>query len=368
MRAKDDNLSEGTRMAVSPHSADYLTPFLEVGCALCEGADSGSVMNLIVQKITKTLDLKGCFIKMKNPQGDYLELLASCGLSESFLFSGLDDTSDSICFNLPAKTICVSRLEEVEIKRDRDFMMTEGVSALAVLPVEVERQVVAMMMLFAGAPREFSSTELGFARSLAAQGILSIESKRRVEALVEHERTYLRSFQELSSAINSSLDIGKVLELVVTKVTDVLAVKGCVVRLLDPKTKNLYLARGYGLSREFLDKGPVDAQASMGEDMAGQIVVIEDVFSDPRLQYPAETAKEGVRKILSVPLEVRGKIIGVLRIYTAERPPFTKREINFARAIAGQSAFAIENARIYERLRHEYQHLLMDFGYEGSSN
>ncbi len=79
-------------------------------------------------------------------------------------------------------------------------------------------------------------------------------------------------------------------------------------------------------------------------------------------------AEEGVRKLLSIPLMVRGKVIGVLRIFTGERPPFTKREINLATAIAQQCAFAIENARIYQRLHYEYQQLLIDFGYEGSSH
>ncbi len=50
-------------------SMDYLTPFVEVGRILCDGADSNCVMSLIAGKITKTLDLKGCFIKMKSHRG-----------------------------------------------------------------------------------------------------------------------------------------------------------------------------------------------------------------------------------------------------------------------------------------------------------
>ena len=357
------NEKEENRM----RSMDYLTPFAEVGHRLCDGADSNWVMNLIAGQIAKTLDLKGCFIKMKNPKGDQIELLASCGLTEKFLFSKFDDTPSCVCSNLPEKTICIPRLQDIDITGERELMMIEGIQACAVLPIEVEQEAVAMVALFAGAPREFTETELSFAKALVGQGILSIAWKRRVDALIEHEREYLRSFQEISSTISESLNIGKVLELVVTKITEVLGVKGCVVRLLDPKTQNLYVARSHGLSKDFLNKGPVDAQRSIAENMAGRVVVVDDVFTDPRLQYPVETAEEGVRKVLSVPLMVRGKFIGVLRIFTGERPPFTKREINLASAIAQQCAFAIENARIYQRLHYEYQQLLTDFGYEGSS-
>ena len=104
------NKKEENRM----RSKDYMTLFAEVGRLLCDGADSNWVMNLIAGKITETLDLKGCFIKMKNLKGDQVELLASCGLTEKFLFSKPDDTPDCVCSNLPGKTICIPRLQNGE--------------------------------------------------------------------------------------------------------------------------------------------------------------------------------------------------------------------------------------------------------------
>lgn len=348
-------------------SRDYLTPFVEVGRALCDGADNYSVMHLIARRITETLELKGCFIKMKSPQGEKLELLSSYGLTESFLFSEPGSTEDCVCDRLPENTVCIPLLQSREMLGEVEAMMIEGIRSVAVMPIEVEQRNLAMVALFAATPREFARTDLSFAEALTGRGILSIVWKRRVDDLIERERQYLRSFQEISSTINATLNIGKVLELVVTKVTEVLGGKGCTVRLLDPKTQNLYLAQSFGLSREFLNKGPVDAQRSIAENMSGRIVVVDDVFTDPRLQYPAETAEEGVRKLLSIPLTVRGKVIGALRLFTGPRPPFSEREINFATAIAQQCAFAIENARIYQRVKYEYQQLLTDLGYEGSS-
>jgi GAF domain-containing protein len=348
-------------------STDFLTPFVEVGRALSDGADTYSVMNLIAMRITQTMGLKGCFIKMKSTHGKRLETLASFGLTENFLFSELNNAPGGVCFQLPQGVICLPNLQNGELNGEREAMMVEGIRGLAVVPLEIEQETVAMVALFADVAREFTKAELSFAEALVGRGILSIVWKRRVDDQIERERQYLRSFQEVSSTINSTLNIGKVLELVVTKVTQVLNGKGCTVRLLDPKTQNLYLAQSYGLSQEFLNKGPVDAQRSIAENMAGKLVVINDVFTDPRLQYPAETAEEGVRKLLSIPLMVRGKVIGALRLFTGDRPAFTEREIHFATAIAQQCAFAIENARIYQRVKYEYQQLLIDFGYEGSS-
>jgi GAF domain-containing protein len=347
---------------------DYLAPFVEVGRALCDGADTNSVMNLIARRTVETLRLDGCFIKMKSLSGDRLELLSSYGLREDFLFTESSASPDSVCFQLPGELICLNLPQQVDRVPEEEAMLVHGIRSAVFIPIEVEQEVLAMVALFSNAHREFTRTELNFAEALVARGILAFKWQRTVDALVEEERRYLQSFQEISSAINSTLNIGKVLELVVKLVTQVLGGKGCTVRLLDPKTQNLYVAQSYGLSKEFIEKGPVHSQRSIADNMAGKIVVIDDVFTDPRLQYPAAVAEEGIRKVLSIPLMVRNKVIGVLRLVTAERPPFTKREINFATAIAQQCAFAIENARMYQRLKVEYQQMLIDFGYDGSSS
>ncbi len=348
-------------------STDYLTPFVEVGRAMCDGADSYSVMHLIARRITQTLGLKGCFIKLKQESGDRLEMLSSYGLTEHFLFSDPKSTPHGMCFRLPDAPVCFLRLEDEETTEEVEAMMIEGIRAGAVVPIEVEREVIAMAALFAPAPREFTKAELSFAQALAGCGILAILSDRRLQRSIERESEYLKSFQQISYTINATLNIGQVLDLVVTKVTQVLGGKGATVRLLDPKTQHLYLAQSHGLSKEYLNKGPVDSQKSIAENLAGRTVVVDDVFTDPRLQYPAETAEEGIRKLLSIPLSVRGKVIGVLRVYTGERNPFTEREIHFASAVAQQCALAIENARIYQRVKYEYQQLLIEFGYDGSS-
>lgn len=349
-------------------STDYLTPFVEVGRALCDGADNHTVINLIARRIAETLHLKGCFIKMLSPQEERLELVSSYGLSEDFLFSKPQCSPDGLCFRLPEDVRYLANTHEAESSAECEAMMIEGIRAVVAIPIQVNQKVLAMVVLCAVTPREFNKTELSFAETLASRGILAFNWQRRIDELIAREREYLESFQDISSTINATLNINKVLEVVVQKVARLLGGKGCTVRLLDSKTQKLYLAQAYGLSKGFLNKGPVDAQRSITENMAGKIVVIDDVITDPRLQYQAEVIEEGIRKVLSIPLIVRSKVIGVLRLFTAERTPFNNREIQFVNAVAQQCAFAIENARIYQRLKYEYQQLLIDFDYNGSSH
>ena len=58
-------------------------------------------------------------------------------------------------------------------------------------------------------------------------------------------------------------------------------------------------------------------------------VAIFDVADDPRIQYPDAAIKEGIPSILSVPIIIGEKLIGCMRVYTAEPWEFTLNDVNF---------------------------------------
>ncbi|PIX23933.1 MAG: GAF domain-containing protein, partial [Deltaproteobacteria bacterium CG_4_8_14_3_um_filter_45_9] len=87
-------------------------------------------------------------------------------------------------------------------------------------------------------------------------------------------------------------------------------------------------------------------------------VIIEDATSDPRVQYPREAKQEGIASIVSVPITIRGRIIGSLRLYTSVPCRFTQDDIDFLLAIAMQSGLAIENAKMYEYVKVNYEKLM----------
>lgn len=232
---------------------------------------------------------------------------------------------------------------------------------------------MATAALFDKKKRDISREDLKFAKALTSRGIAAVVSQRNMEALLERKRLFLSNFQEISNTINATLNINKVMELAVQKITDALGVKGTQIRLLDLTTQELNLAASHGLSEKFLQIGPVsyrrsiDASYSLDAKHMNDVLVIDDISSDPRVQYREAILAEGVNKILTLPLHIRAKNIGELTIFTSGTGVFSEEEIAFADAIAQQCALAIENARIYQRIKYEYQHLLEEFGYEGSS-
>ena len=73
-----------------------------------------------------------------------------------------------------------------------------------------------------------------------------------------------------------------------------------------------------------------------------------------------EAAKEGIGSIISVPLSIKGQAIGVLRLYTSEPRDLSEEEVTSAEALAETGAIAIENARMYESIKQDYEKVMSD--------
>jgi len=156
------------------------------------------------------------------------------------------------------------------------------------------------------------------------------------------------TFIKISKAISHSRDPEEVVLLTVESVKSALDVKGCALFLINRKTDELEVAASFGLSEEYLNKGPLSALKSIAQSLEDGPVGIFDVADDPRIQYPEAAKKEGIASILAVPIFGRGKLIGAMRVYTAEPWEFTLDDVNFVQALAQFAGMAVEMCRLYQ--------------------
>ena len=100
---------------------------------------------------------------------------------------------------------------------------------------------------------------------------------------------------------------------------------------------------------EYIDKGPISAMRSIASSLQDrQPVAIFDVSDDPRIQYPEAAIIEGIASILSSPIIIGDKVVGCLRVYTAEPWEFTLTDVNFVQALAQIAGILIEMSRLYK--------------------
>ena len=135
--------------------------------------------------------------------------------------------------------------------------------------------------------------------------------------------------------------------------------------MLDRTGKLLLASAAWGLSSGYMRKGPVEVAKSGldGEVLKGKLIHLRDACSDGRFQYPESAKAKGLVSVLSAPLMVNGKAIGILRVYSSEERDFTPDECDFMLGVANISAIAIENARMQEATRLNYE-LLTSYNYQ----
>ena len=164
----------------------------------------------------------------------------------------------------------------------------------------------------------------------------------------------------LTKAIPMIRDPEEIVLITVEGVTHALNVKGCTLFLFSAMSDELKLAGSYGLSDEYLDKGPVSSLRSIASSLQdGQPVAIFDVTDDPRIQYPEAASQEGISSILSVPIIIGDKIIGCMRVYTSDPWEFTLGDVNFVQAVAQVVGMALEMCRINKGLKDSIEILKM---------
>ncbi|MBC8109352.1 MAG: SpoIIE family protein phosphatase, partial [Anaerolineae bacterium] len=159
----------------------------------------------------------------------------------------------------------------------------------------------------------------------------------------------LTALYNITMVLAEARELPKVLNRAVQLVTEAMGVKAASIRLLDKDNDDLVTRAVYNLSSEYLNKGPVllsKAEIDRIALSAQGFEYVRNMASDPRVIYPDEAAREGIASVLSVGMRYKGKPIGVLRIYTAQEHEFSTLQIDLMKAIAAQTAAAIENARL----------------------
>ena len=162
------------------------------------------------------------------------------------------------------------------------------------------------------------------------------------------EPTYaeqIKALSEISKAISSDHYLEDILGLIVTVTANVMGSKICSLWLLDEATKTLSLEATQSISKEYLKERVL----RLGEGVVGGVAQekkprrVYDVLEDAHFKEKDLARKEELCSLLSVPMMVRGKVIGVINCYTSYPHRYTETEEAVLTTVANQAAICIEN-------------------------
>jgi phosphoserine phosphatase RsbU/P len=177
----------------------------------------------------------------------------------------------------------------------------------------------------------------------------------------------LQTLGEIGEEVNSSLDLDEVLARTAALIKRHIDYEFFGVLMFEGDGTYLKHRFSIGYPRELAESLRVPlGQGITGTAAAtGHPVRVSDTLNDPRYI----NAIESVRSELAVPLMLQGKCVGVLDIQSRHVGYFTRDQQSILTLLASRLAVAIENARLFQRVRAQADTLLLlnEVGRETSS-
>lgn len=224
-----------------------------------------------------------------------------------------------------------------------------------------ERELIGVLDLYDPANRELPGLDLvkslkvfAALAAMAIENACQYEQLEETKAQLEAQLLLRHQLLDLSDALLSTLDQ----QLLFTEIARML--KGIVdydaleIRLIDESAREMCCPYASGTGAELM----ADWRGSVDDGVSGWVVrhneaqLVNDMASDPRAVLIPGTPPDPQASII-VPLNVAGKVIGVLALDREGDWKFQENELEPARLFGNLAAIAIHNARIYEEVQRQ---------------
>lgn len=200
---------------------------------------------------------------------------------------------------------------------------------------------------------EERTVELKRANEHLQQEVLKHEE---AEKQLQRRNQELSLISQISKMFSSTIELERVLGTVLRSVRHLLNISATSFWLLVPETGELMCRQAIGFDeRHFQDWRLAPGQGITGQTaQTGKAIIVGDSRMDSRHDESFnDKSAEELRSILSIPLQVKGKVIGVLDAFDEHVDRFTKNDLRLIEPIAGAAAVAVENARLYAMAQQE---------------
>ena len=228
------------------------------------------------------------------------------------------------------------------------------------LPLRVKDRVIGVLDLGAAEPGVFGSAELALLEPVAGQLAAAIDGARLTQHLRQQTQT-LSLLHELGREFASILDRKKLLERVADRIKRLIDYDVFSVLLWNEESQLLEPA--VSVYRDGPRTGTV-SPLGLGEGICGTAAALRQTLRVPNVQldprYIECVRDMAMRSELAVPMYVKDRLVGVLDLESASYDAFTPQHEHAVSTLAASLAIALENARLYGRLRENEQRLASD--------
>ena len=248
-----------------------------------------------------------------------------------------------------------------DVSQDADYfaLVPETRSEVAV-PIRMGNVVVGVLNLEARTPQTFTEADVHFLEAIADQAALALANAQLYTAT---DRTLARRVEELGAMseitreLASTLDLHRVLDLLIGRAIQATGATSALAGLYDPDTDTLELLAQRNYPTLITPEGDMQRPSPGGITMrvvrTGRPALVPDVTKDP--DYVP--ALPDTRSQLTVPIRYENQVLGVLNLESNRPAAFTTDNLAFVENLANQAAVAVRNARLYDQELRRFQEI-----------
>lgn len=328
-------------------NTNQLKALLQVSSVLPTSLSLPKVFNLVVEKAAQLVSKPAIALLIMDDDINDFVLEASRGLEESLLDSELQKEITRSAVEKKRYTILT--IDDTSEGKMELALWMAGIGGVLSIPLIAKRRLVGVLNCFSDAGHHFTFEEIRLLRSFANHAAIAVENAR-LHGIVRNKVRELATLFEVGKAITSTLDFERVLEEITKNINRAMSTDACSIMMLDEEQKELSIKTATGLAR-----ANYGSKIKLGEGIAGiaaktgrPMILLDLPVKKSVYKFPRSIREEGLKTILSVPLETKGKIIGLINVYLKDIYYYKPYEISLLRALSNQAAIAIENARLYE--------------------
>jgi len=313
--------------------------------AISAALDLDTTLTLITRNTAEVMRVDSCSIYLLDAAREYLVLKATTGLAAEAVGQARLRLGEGLTGSAAQSGEPVASTDAANDPRFKYLPETHETlfQSLLAVPLAVGGKVLGAINVQTRGAHSWGEDEVELLSIIADLASGALEKARLYDSM-RRQIMELSTLAEVSETLTSPLYLEQILRLLVEMTARVFDAPLCTVMLLD--RDDLVLAAvhpdgGHSRPRQALKVG--DGIPGLAAQ-TGQPVASPDLATDPRFQPNELTEQAQVRSLLSVPLRVRDRTLGVVNCYTARRHEFTQSEVNLLQTLANQTALAIENA------------------------
>jgi PAS domain S-box-containing protein len=190
---------------------------------------------------------------------------------------------------------------------------------------------------------------------------ISAHKLSELQALKQIAR--INALRKIDMAVLSSFDLKLTLTVSIDQIMEQLGVDAADVMLLDPASTTLTFTAGRGFRQPSIER----AKRRVGEGYTSQVVLEQRLIHIPDLEAEKGSIRqpnirgEDFVTYVGAPLEVKGRVRGVLEIYCRSPLEVDQEWIDYLEVLAGQIAIAVDNATLFKDLQRSNSELMLAY-------